>query len=231
MLKIRLFLLMMAILILFPATTVFADSPAPIRDYSVETPNGEFLFVMLAKDIDDSYNQLGYVEEDETLRKTYPESGMYRNDGSNTPLWTVDWNAFGVILSADGRYLVRWGPWPFQGNYFEIAVEFYRDGKLLKSYKVDDLVFNLTALPHSVSHYRWLEDAGEDLENNTIWIKTYEGRHLVFDMTTGKVIEGRLPIKLTTLICGAGLAMVALPLGLAWRFYQKRKAKQQAAKA
>lgn len=222
--------LIVAVVLLLPSTKVFADSPAPIRDFSRETPNGEFLFVMLAQDIDDAYNQRGSVEEDELLRQTYPQSGMYRNDGSTTPLWTVDWNAFGVTLSDDGRHLVRWGPWPFQGNYFEIAVEFYRDGKLLRSYKVDDLVAMPMALPHSVSHYRWLEDAGDDLNNNTIWVQTYEGRRYVFDLTTGKVIEGRLPIKLTTLICGAGLAIVALPLGLGWRFFQKRKAKRQAAK-
>lgn len=223
--------LVMAILIMMPVSKALADSPAPIRDFSVELPNGEFLFVMLANNTRDAYNQLGYVEEDETLRNTYPQSGMYRNDGSTTPLWTVDWNAFGVTLASDGSHLIRWGPWPYQGNYFEIAVEFYRDGKLLKSYKVDDLVFNPMALPHSVSHYRWLEDAGEDLENNTIWVTTYEGRHLVFDMTTGKVIEGRLPIKLTTLIYGAALAIVALPLSLGWLLYRKRKAKRQAAKA
>lgn len=33
---------------------------------------------------------------DGLLFKKYPTSGLYRNDGSTNPLWTVDWFSFDV---------------------------------------------------------------------------------------------------------------------------------------
>jgi hypothetical protein len=30
---------------------------------------------------------------------------LYRNDGSTTPLWTVDWYAHSVLLPSDGIHL------------------------------------------------------------------------------------------------------------------------------
>jgi hypothetical protein len=224
--KIRVLVLILAVLTLFPATNVFADMTGPPRDFSVESPNGEFILVMLA------HSTTQEVIKDVFLRKNHPQSGLYRNDRSHKLLWAVDWGPSDASVSSDGHHVVRWGSVGRQGEYFfQTALEFYRDGKLLKRYMLDDLVANPFELPHTVSSYHWDEDYGHDDATNTIWVQTYEGRRYVFDMTTGKLIEGRLLIGLTKLIYGGALAIVALPLGLAWRLYQKRKAKQQAAKA
>jgi hypothetical protein len=218
--------LILATVLLIPSTKVFADMVGPPMDRSVESPNGEFILVML---ISSSRQD---AEKDPFLREHYPQSGLYRNDGSYTLLWAADWDSGRVDVSSDGHHVVRWGYVAQRGDYFfKTALEFYRDGKLLKRYMLDDLVANPFELPHTVSSYHWDEDYGHDDATNTIWVQTYEGRRYVFDMTTGKLIKGRLLIGLTKLIYGAGVAIVALPLGLGWRLYQKRKAKQQAAKA
>jgi hypothetical protein len=189
----RLLALIMAILILMPPSRASADSIGSLRDFSVETPNGEFLFVLLARDIKDSYNLAGYIQEDPILRKTYAQSGLYRNDGSNTPLWTVDWNAYGVLVSSDGHHLMRWGPPTIHGNYTATALEFYRDGELLKDYTIDQLVANPAGLPHSVSFFHWTKESGNDDANRTFWVRTEEGRRYVFDLASGDIIEGSLP--------------------------------------
>lgn len=217
--------LIVAAVLLIPSTKVFADLTGPPRDFSVESPNGEFILVMLANSATQE------VIKDVFLRKNHPQSGLYRNDRSHELLWAVDWGPADASVSSDGHHVVRWGFGGRHGDYFfKTALEFYRDGKLLKRYMLDDLVANPFELPHSVSKYRWAEDYGHDDATNTIWVQTYEGRRYVFDLTTGKLIEGRVLIGLTKLIYGGALAIVALPLGLGWRFFQKRKAKRQAAK-
>lgn len=166
-----------------------ADEPNVVRDFSQASPNGEFLFVLLANDTIDSYNQAGSVLVDENLRQSYPQSGLYRNDGSNTPLWTVDWNANEVIVSSDGHSLVRWGPFPVGGNFDEIALEFYRDGQLLKSYQVDDLVSEPSKLPETVSHYLWLKTSSYDDATGQLSLETETGEQYHFDVQSGAIIE------------------------------------------
>ena len=81
----------------------FADSPAPPRDYRTVTENQKYVFVMLAP--------AGWSQQDSGIRKTYTQSGLYKNDGSTTPFWTVDWYANLVFPASDGEYLIRMGPW------------------------------------------------------------------------------------------------------------------------
>lgn len=167
----------------------FADEPNLVRDFSQASPNGEFLFVLLANDTIDSYNQAGSVLHNESLRQSYSQSGLYRNDGSNTPLWTVDWNANEVIVSSDGHSLVRWGPFPVAGRFDEVALEFYRDGRLLRSYRVEDLVREPSSLPETVSHYLWLKTSNYDDTIGQLSLETETGEQYRFDLQSGAIVE------------------------------------------
>jgi hypothetical protein len=179
----------LTLMLLALPSTAFADSPAPPRDYSVVTESGEFVFVMLAREELSVYNQVGFIRRDEELRQIYPKSGLYRNDGSSTPLWTVDWYSFSVEVSSDGRHLAKYGPWA-QG-YGELALAFYEDGKEIASYRVDQLVTIpfYPFLPHSKSHYEWLKTSENDDKQGTLEIETMSGDRYTFNIASGTPIN------------------------------------------
>lgn len=158
--------------------TAVADTPAAPTPYSKVV--GAYRFVMLAKDGDSVVRS--------SSGKTYPASGLYRDDGSVDPLWTVDWYAFEgqVFFADDARYMSRLGPWPLAGNYGELAVAFYDHGKLLKRYVVSDLVRRPEELPHSESHYSWHRNVSSDVAAARLSVETEEGETLAFDMRTGE---------------------------------------------
>lgn len=168
---------------------VFADKEIPDRDYSVITSNDEFIFVMFISDEkiearivsansgeylpSSNYTSiLNFLQREglgtnKELRAKYPCSGLYRNDGSDKPIWTVNWYAQWVFVHPDGKHLVRIGPWPRLGNpgqrlYDELAIAFYRNGNELEKYAVKDLVSNPQSLPVSKSHYEWRKDISFD---------------------------------------------------------------------
>ncbi len=167
-----------------------ADSVAPPTDYTRVTEDGRYVFVML---VPKGYPT--YAEKDETIRRRYPQSGLYLKDGSATPLWTVDWYAYEVKVSSDGHHLVRWGPWPTKYDYDALAVAFYEDGRETKDYRVKDLVAIPQRLPESVSHYTWRKDSSFDDSRDRLAIETLNGEQYVFDTTSGELVGGSLPSK------------------------------------
>lgn len=173
-----------------------ADKPAPEFDYVQEVAGGKFVFVMLSIDEDPTaYGQGGAVQNEE-IRRQYPQSGLYKNDDSTTPVWTVDWYAFETAISLDGRYLVRWGPWPFHGNYDELAVAFYKNGRKIRQYAVRDLVADPESLPTSISHYMWAKERSFEATTNLLHLETYNGEQYDFDVTTGKKLtEADFPLS------------------------------------
>lgn len=113
---------------------VAAEVGPPPRDYAVPSPDGRYLFVMLEprefkleeKDEEKS------VPHTETLREKYLSSGLYHNDGSKTPLWTVDWYANKVFVLSDGRRLIRFG------GRLEILPRNYRYVRWLRKISLDE---------------------------------------------------------------------------------------------
>lgn len=179
--------LLLLLLVAFPDAAI-ADQPAPPRDYAQITENGEYVFVMLVPEDYDSFS-----ERDEAIWGKYPRSGLYHNDGSVDPLWTVDWYAFGVEVSPDGQHLARWGPWPMRGDYGQLAIAFYEDGRETMSYRVQDLVAKPWSLPESVSHYQWRDDSSFHDASNQVYLETQNREHYTFDIETGELTSGALP--------------------------------------
>lgn len=213
-----------SLILLSPVVLVHADSPAPEYDYILEVGDaGEYIFVMLAvPDDETAYGQGGW-SEDEEIRAKYEKSGLYRSGETEEAIWTVDWYAFGVDITSDGKHLVRWGPWAFTPNYDEIALEFYENGGLLRSYRVSDLVAEPQRLPHTVSHYFWDAEAEFNGEKRELYLKTENGKEYLFDVTTGDIIRESKPVTAQAILIVIG-AVVVLGLVLGYFIRQKTKA-------
>ena len=182
-------LVLFVLSVALPAS-VSADSTRTPTDWSQISKNGKYIFVMLKAS--DSSTSVPNPKLRVPLRK-YPHSGLYRNDGSLTPLWTVDWYDFGVEVSSDGHHLVRWGPWPVIGQYRTSAVSFYEDGKLMTDYAVNSLVDNPVTLPRTTSHFEWRYDAYLDDDQSLLSVETLHHEKYVFDVTNGNVVSAVVP--------------------------------------
>lgn len=121
--------------------------------------------------------------------KQYPAPGLYRNDGSIEPLWTVDWYAHQVYLSDDGVHLVRMGPWASSLN--DLAVAFYTRGKLIKDYTIESLLSDPTAIMRTVSHFMWKNNVVFDAATHQLTIETLSKDKHIFDITTGSLISSK----------------------------------------
>ena len=104
--------------------SIFADSPAIPDAYIKITTNKEFALAMIPRN---GFNFTG-IEQ----------SGLYKTSDLKKPIWTIDWYTFGVISNLDGRYLIRFGPWASSAKHE--ALSFFENGKLVKSYIIEDLV-------------------------------------------------------------------------------------------
>ncbi len=171
-------LFLIAVMVLAVPLTAVADSVMPPRDYVKETENGKYVFVMLAPE---QWERYGKTD----IRKTYSQSGLYRNDGSATPLWTVHWYSYQVYPSSDGRHLVEMGPWASDTD--ELAVAFHRDGKRIKAYAIKDLVSDTAKLKHTVSHFFWRSALRYDDKQGLLFLITTDGRGYCFSITTGEI--------------------------------------------
>jgi hypothetical protein len=157
-----------------------ADSPAPPRDYKKVTENNEYVFVMLAPE------GLG-KSQGSTIREVYKQSGLYRNDGSTTPLWVVYWYAFEVYPSSDGKHLVRMGPWA--SSVEQLALSFYRNGEEIRSYRIRDLVRDETKLSRTVSHFFWRSELRYDDKKGSVFLKTKDNQAYWFSVNTGEITQ------------------------------------------
>ena len=133
------------------------------------------------------------------------ETRVYRVEKTkDILLHSYDWFAQNLFIdcSNDVASVVRLGPWhrghkPVKGD---LALAFYRDGKLLKSYSTLDVMGN-EQVEFSVSHYRVFEEPPqmkwEGAEEEQPWgwgrfvveaIKV-NGQPIKFDVSTGEIIE------------------------------------------
>jgi len=204
-------------LLLSPFSDANADSVALPHSYTQLSPNGKFIFVMLAPFPPERDGRI-YIEsirnEIQEIRAKYNISGLYKNDESNSPLWTVDWYSFSVEISSDGKHLIRNGPWARTSD--QEAVSFFNNGKLLRTYKINELVDFPFLMPASVSHFRWSYEKTLDEQNNIYSIATLHGELYKFDIKSGDIISS---IRTPRWIIGTFI------FGALWFLY-KRKTKK-----
>jgi hypothetical protein len=167
----------MSVAVLMLAVQAFADSPAPLPDFKQVTENKQYVFVMIAPG--------EWVRPDPGIRRVYKQSGLYRNDGSTTPLWVVDWYAFDVIPSSDGHHLIRLEPRGASMN--ELAVSFHRDGIEIKKYLIRDLIRDESRLAHTASRIVWMSEVKYDDERGILFLKTRDDQTYRFPVQTGQM--------------------------------------------
>lgn len=199
-----------------------ADEPAPPRTYTRLAPGGRYLFVMLAPMPAEAEAQFAGTAADSirALRLRYARSGLYANDGSAAPLWTVDWYAAGIDVSSDGVHLIRHGPWASATS--DEALSFFADGRLLRSYRISELVDNERHLRHTVSHFFWEEESRFDDARSEYALTTVDGNRFVFDVRTGAIVSESRPGHIVELVRDAILAVLALALA-AWLLVRRRR--------
>lgn len=141
-------------------------------------------------------------------RDGYGIAYRVKPDGSDQELWrTEGWYSDEVFLSDDGRSLVAMGPWNWGDapKREDVAVSFFRDGKLLKRYSTADLVKDTSKILKSVSHYQWLARSTEGkplfgtsdpeaqvhISRSMFYLKTCDGILYEFELTTGNINSQR----------------------------------------
>jgi len=186
-----------AFALLLPAPRAAGDSPAPPSTYETISANQQFVFVMvppisLDKELRTWKGALG--AKIRQIRAVRSVSGMYRNDGTSEPLWTVDWYAGGVEVFSDGKHLIRHGPWA--SMLTDEAITFFWKDRQLREYSVSDLVKDQHKLRHTVSHFFWEIDSHLDDDGLRYTLITVDQRCYVFDATTGEIISSTSPCEL-----------------------------------
>ena len=199
-------------IMMFGSVTVFADDFV-IDPFRIVSEDGSRVFIYTP------YPHF-HQERDSIL----PATGLYYNTEPLELIYLLEdigW-AFesDFVFSSDFRYLAFFGRMSF-----DVALEFYEDGILIKRYMIDDLVKNMNEVSISTSRAWWEERAGRsfDIVNNTLIITTYDNLTYVFDITTGEIIESSeasgfqhfIPV-----LVGVGLIVCAVTIFIV-RNYQK----------
>ena len=136
-------------------------------------------------------------KEKPATRKAVGIAYVLDEEGELKELWRLEGSYhYEGYISNDGRYLVGLGPRGGDDTekYSDQAIAFYDRGKLLKDYRVNELIKDVTKLEHSVSHYQWKpEKQTEPTGFHPFWEQT--SFHLVmvdktaynFETATGKI--------------------------------------------
>ena len=147
------------------------------------------------------------ANEIRSIRARYASSGLYRNDGSTTPLWTIPYHDPGVdvYIAPDGKHVVAedWNT-PRQ-------LTFYASGTMLRR-----------VYPFELDPYlrlklwmgRYLVEIGPgrlDAKTLRLTVPTSDGE-MVFDATTGKLVSNRSIWALYVNGTLAGVLVVAIGL-------------------
>lgn len=157
---------------------MFADIELLPHTYIVTSENQKVYFKM-------------YADYEDYSNEGFGEAFIISNNSEDSLIWkTNGWYASGVYISNDGHYLVRPGLWPLSPmDTNDLAVAFYKDGKLLKSYSTPDLVKNVNKVEYSVSHYRYYYWFKFYPYKNQLRIITVDNLIYTFNITTGEILS------------------------------------------
>jgi hypothetical protein len=159
----------------------FPDSEAPNQPIVKSSEHGRYY----AKSVpDEHYGQKGKTQV------------FSVGKDSDTLICEYDWYAREIYMGGAGdATLVRFGPWHrgHEPKDTDLAIGFYRDGKMVREYTTPELVKLGSGISQSVSHYqvfhrrlgfRWLKENDYAFEVEGVNKQTF-----IFDTNTGAVIS------------------------------------------
>ena len=131
----------------------------------------------------------------------------------------------GVQLTPDGIHLIRPGPWAWlredkTPDLDVEAVTFFANGRLLRTYRVGELVDDPGRVERSVSHYRW-EQEGRVSGDFEYTITTLDGNRFVFDVRTGEIASASRVARVSRWGWWVTLGVVALAAAV-WFVWRRR---------
>jgi hypothetical protein len=190
-----------ALAVMTADSPALADSEAPPLSYKQIAPGGKYVFVMISpvpleQEVERRNEEMAAGIRE--IRRFYTRSGLYCNDGSLDPLWTVKWYANGIVVASDGIHLIRYGPWavrpkdrksPLGAALDQEALSFFANGQLLRTYRIGELVDDPDRLPRSVSHFEWRGEGELDDARSEYTLTTLDGNRFVFDVRTGRIVS------------------------------------------
>ncbi len=182
--------------VLLFATAAFADSFFPPCPYVEKSADGTKHFVMLTKPSEPDCERRSKDEAaaGKALREKYKSSGVYENGDPERPLWTFneEWWLVGAHVANDGSHVVQTGS--FGRDPSVTAFSIYKNGKILRTFKVNEFVRDESAIRYTTSTIQWSKKLYLDDRNSTFNVETNDGLSYSIDLTTGKILsESKAP--------------------------------------
>jgi len=224
------YLLPAALALLFVAGTtdnVLAGLASPVS-FKQDSADGRFVLVMVSPlSLEDD---LRYAREREperrAIRDRYTESGLYRNDGSTTPLWTIGYCSptCEAFISPDGKHVVLFSDdWLSSHGH---VVTFLDYGTVLASYTQEDLWQTMPSMKwkHLVRSFRSPDaEAAFDATALTLTLRTEAGELFVFDAATGTIARQATPWPMYFALSSAAPIFVLAAGGAFFLMWRKRR--------
>lgn len=190
--------------------------------------NGKYVFVGVSGyTVDEQIQMLNDPDMDQREREekiarirriqsSFPVTGLYSNDGSNVPLWTLrEWEGGGRV-SSNGKNLVVIGEGAYGNDSQSCIARIYDKNGLVRRLNEFDLVSNLelwirqTFSDSYVSFNRFaLDDSGENLI-----VMTNFGDRIVIRLADGRVVSATAISKTISIVQTTFLIVIAGLIGL-----------------
>jgi hypothetical protein len=169
-----------------------AYTPKPFNSYKKVSPDGKYLLVMISPA--EGFPHGTGAEESRAIRQTYPQSGLYPNDGSITPVWTIKRWSYkdSVYLASDNIHLVLRPAWPLESPD-DAVISFYASGHLVRAYSMRELIDNPLRFKNKennrIPSNSWEESERIDNSRMEYEVTTKDGGRFVFDVRTGQIVS------------------------------------------
>lgn len=226
--KSRIFVLLI-VWLSFVGTPTIANAALPsLESWTHVSSDGQFILVMVspqsfAEEVEFSDDNV----EVKRIRGTYEQSGLYRNDGSTSPIWTIPFMdvTHEVFLGPQGKYLMlaHDGGSDWSGHLGHY-VTFYSDGEELASYSDVELFSLVEWILPKVARSE-SDNLVFDPQEMTFTVFGGQGVRIVFDVTSGQVIRHVSPVLMyvvVVILLFAGLVVIG------WFMLRRQRIARQA---